>query len=64
MPTNYRGLLEQTRAAIREIDPRGASDLIKQGAAVIDVREADEVQQGLVPGAVHIPRGFLESRIV
>jgi molybdopterin/thiamine biosynthesis adenylyltransferase/rhodanese-related sulfurtransferase len=30
---------------------------------VIDVREADEHAQGALPGAVWIPRGFLEMRI-
>ena len=30
---------------------------------VLDVREADEYEQGALPGAVHIPRGFLESQV-
>jgi molybdopterin/thiamine biosynthesis adenylyltransferase/rhodanese-related sulfurtransferase len=30
---------------------------------VLDVREADEYEQGALPGAIHIPRGFLESQI-
>ena len=29
----------------------------------VDVRERDEYEQGFIPGAVHIPRGNLESRI-
>ena len=62
MPT-YRDLLAQTKRVIREVDPRQARHLQLEGAAVVDVREADEVEQGAVPGAVHIPRGFLESRI-
>src|SRR5579884_774821 len=56
----YRELLEQTKAGIREIDARGAREL---GAAWVDVREADEWQEGHIPGAVHVPRGNLESRI-
>jgi len=31
--------------------------------ALVDVRERDEYEQGFIPGAVHIPRGNLESRI-
>ncbi|MDQ3401472.1 MAG: molybdopterin-synthase adenylyltransferase MoeB, partial [Chloroflexota bacterium] len=31
--------------------------------SLLDVREADEVEQGIIPGSVHIPRGFLELRI-
>ena len=28
----------------------------------MDVREKDEVRAGYIPGAVHIPRGFLEMQ--
>ena len=34
-----------------------------EGAAWIDVREQDEWDEGHIPGAVHVPRGNLESRI-
>src|SRR5579884_4523795 len=57
----YRELLEQTKAGIREVDARGAREL--GDAAWVDVREADEWEEGHIPGAVHVPRGFLESRI-
>jgi sulfur-carrier protein adenylyltransferase/sulfurtransferase len=60
MPT-YRELLQQTKSEIDEIDAAGARDL--DGAVWIDVREADEWQEGHLPGAVHIPRGYLESRV-
>jgi sulfur-carrier protein adenylyltransferase/sulfurtransferase len=59
--TTYRDLLSQTKSEISELDARGAQGL--EGAAWVDVREADEWQEGHLPGAVHIPRGFLESRI-
>jgi molybdopterin/thiamine biosynthesis adenylyltransferase/rhodanese-related sulfurtransferase len=63
MPT-YRELLQQVRAEIDEIDASSARDLVDAGAAiVIDVREQDEWDEGHIPGAVHIPRGYLESRI-
>jgi sulfur-carrier protein adenylyltransferase/sulfurtransferase len=60
MPT-YRELLEQTKSEITEIDPGAAQAL--EGAVWIDVREGEEWQEGHLPGAVHIPRGFLESRV-
>jgi molybdopterin/thiamine biosynthesis adenylyltransferase/rhodanese-related sulfurtransferase len=60
MPT-YRELLEQAKSEIREVDARGAQEIA--GANWIDVRELDEWQEGHIPGAVHVPRGFLESRI-
>jgi molybdopterin/thiamine biosynthesis adenylyltransferase/rhodanese-related sulfurtransferase len=62
---NFRDLLKQTKAEIREVDTEAASGLIEARPApvVLDVREADEYEQGALPGAVHIPRGFLESQI-
>ncbi|MFN8594549.1 MAG: molybdopterin-synthase adenylyltransferase MoeB [Thermomicrobiales bacterium] len=60
---NYQDLLQQTRARIREADARESARLREQGATLIDVREQDEVDQGIVPGAIHIPRGYLEMRI-
>ena len=58
---SYRELLEQTKSEIVEVDARGARET--DGALWVDVREADEWQEGHIPGAVHVPRGFLESRI-
>jgi len=60
MPS-YRELLQQTKSEISEIDAASAQGL--EGAVWIDVREAEEWQEGHLPGAVHIPRGNLESRI-
>ena len=63
MAANHRDLLGRVRAEIREVDAEDADRLRAGGALVLDVREGDEVEQGVVPGAVHIPRGFLEFRI-
>ena len=48
-----------------EIDEIGAAEAReRQGSALfVDVRERDEWEEGDVPGAVHVPRGQLESRI-
>jgi molybdopterin/thiamine biosynthesis adenylyltransferase/rhodanese-related sulfurtransferase len=59
--TTYRDLLSKTKAEISEVDATGAQAL--DGALWVDVREVDEWQEGHVPGAVHVPRGNLESRI-
>jgi sulfur-carrier protein adenylyltransferase/sulfurtransferase len=63
MATNYRDLLDKVRASITEVDPSGAESLRRDGALLVDIREQDEVEQGIVTGAVHIPRGYLELRI-
>jgi molybdopterin/thiamine biosynthesis adenylyltransferase/rhodanese-related sulfurtransferase len=59
--TTYRELLEQTKTEISEVDARGAQAI--DDAAWIDVRELDEWTEGHIPGARHVPRGYLESRI-
>src|SRR3954453_9257711 len=60
----YRDLLNAAKAEIREVDGAEAERIRQQpGAGVLDVREPDEYEQGAIPGAVHIPRGNLESSI-
>jgi molybdopterin/thiamine biosynthesis adenylyltransferase/rhodanese-related sulfurtransferase len=59
----FRDLLAAAKAEIREVDPEGAADLIAGGATVLDVREPDEYDAGALDGAVHIPRGHLESQV-
>ncbi len=56
--------IRQIKSQITEIDPKEV-DAVRgdAGVTVVDVREADEVAQGKIPGAIHIPRGYLESRI-
>jgi molybdopterin/thiamine biosynthesis adenylyltransferase/rhodanese-related sulfurtransferase len=62
---NASELLKNTKAGIHEISPEDTQALLdaKADVALLDVREADEVAGGHLPGAVHIPRGFLELRI-
>jgi len=64
MPS-YRELLQQVKAEIEEVDSSGARELLDSAAPplVVDVREPDEWMEGRIPGAIHIPRGHLESRI-
>jgi len=63
MPT-YRELLEQVRSEIDEMDASQARELIERtDPLLIDVREQNEWDEGHIPGAVHVPRGHLESRI-
>src|SRR4051794_31485131 len=57
MPS-YDALLRDLRGTIPETDASGIA-----GATIIDCREADEHAQGAIPGAIFIPRGFLESKI-
>ena len=64
MAGSYRELLAQVKREIEEIDARSASALLERDEAVaVDVREQNEWDEGHLPGAVHVPRGFLEQRI-
>jgi sulfur-carrier protein adenylyltransferase/sulfurtransferase len=56
-------LIRQVKASIKEVDPSVVHELIGDGAAFVDVRETDEYATGHLPGARHVPRGYLESRI-
>jgi sulfur-carrier protein adenylyltransferase/sulfurtransferase len=62
--SSYRELLQQVKEEISEVDATGARARIEAGdVLLVDVREQDEWDEGHLPGAVHIPRGYLESRI-
>ena len=65
MAQSYQDLLAAAREHVPEVQ---VSDLAARHAAgesplVIDIREQSEWDEGHIPGAIHIPRSFLESRI-
>jgi len=59
-------LIRKIKEQITEVDPREVHDLIGgtgNGYVIVDVREQHEFEESHLPGAVHVPRGHLESRI-
>ena len=61
---SFRDLLAATKAEIREVSTAEADELrTAPGAVTLDVREPDEYEQGALPGALHIPRGTLETNV-
>ena len=63
MPT-FREMLAAAKANIRETTTEEAeAELARPEAVLLDVREPDEYEQGAVAGAVHLPRGNLETSI-
>src|SRR4051794_27159243 len=62
MPTGAE-FIRQAKERVAEIDPSDAKKLSSNGAVLVDVRETDEFSAGHIPGAKHVPRGYLESRI-
>jgi molybdopterin/thiamine biosynthesis adenylyltransferase/rhodanese-related sulfurtransferase len=64
MTKTFSELIREVRASIREIDTAEAERLaIERDAQFIDIRESTEWQEGHIVGAVHVPRGHLESKI-
>jgi adenylyltransferase/sulfurtransferase len=65
MAKTYQQVMDEAKRLVPEVSP----DEVKQkldrpdGSVVLDVREREEVRQGFLPGAVSIPRGFLEMRV-
>jgi sulfur-carrier protein adenylyltransferase/sulfurtransferase len=67
MPSGSQ-VIKDIRSQIEEVDPSDVFDLQAQNGTapdfvIVDVREQSEWEQGHIPGAVHVPRGHLESRI-
>jgi len=63
MATSVKQLIEAANAVVPRIGLAEAKDLIREGALVVDVRDAPEVEKsGKVEGAVHVSRGMLEFR--
>jgi molybdopterin/thiamine biosynthesis adenylyltransferase/rhodanese-related sulfurtransferase len=56
-------VLRQIKSRIDETDPSAVRDQLGNGAVVLDVREAEEWSGGHIPGARHVPKSYLESRI-
>lgn len=64
MAKTYSDLLQEVKASIRIVSLEDLKARMEGGEKLVllDVREKDEWRQGYVPGAVHIPRGFLEMQ--
>ena len=53
-------ILRQIKSRIDEIDPATVREQVSNGAVVVDVREPEEWAAGHIPGAVHVPKSYLE----
>ena len=56
-------VLRQIKSRIDEVDPAVVREQVSNGAVVVDVREPEEWAAGHIPGAKHVPKSYLESRI-
>lgn len=63
MPLKLKDMLAAANAEVERIDGERALDLVKNGALLLDIRDAPELEKaGRAVGAHHIPRGMLEFR--
>ena len=55
-------LVAEAKASIENLTPDQVQAEVAQGALLVDVREGTECALGMIPGALHVPRGMLEFR--
>jgi molybdopterin/thiamine biosynthesis adenylyltransferase/rhodanese-related sulfurtransferase len=60
---SYAEVLRRAKEGVNEVEPAEAREQAAEGAVLVDVRETEEFDAGHVPGAKHVPRGYLEQRI-
>lgn len=60
----FENLVAQIKPNVTEISVAETLEKVKNGAALIDVREDNEWEAGHAAGAVHIGRGVIERDIV
>jgi len=61
LPT-YRDYFAELKNRVKEATPQQVADLLRSGdVQLADVREKDEWDAGHLPGAVHVPKSYLEQ---
>ncbi len=63
--SNFRDYFRSIRAEIDQVTPEELRERLAAGEEIqlLDVREADEVAYGTIPGAKHLSRAHFESRV-
>jgi sulfur-carrier protein adenylyltransferase/sulfurtransferase len=65
MAKTYAQIMAEAKQQVPEVSADDVKGRLQsaQKPVLLDVREKEEVRQGYVPGAVSIPRGFLEMQV-
>ena len=65
MPKSFKQIMDEARREIREVGADEVKARLERGDSVrvVDVREKEEYREGHLPGAISLPRGFLEMRV-
>ncbi|WP_375263429.1 rhodanese-like domain-containing protein [Palleronia sp.] len=63
MTMTMKDLVADARSRVGAVSPQEAEDAARKGDLILDVREPAELEKdGRIAGALHIPRGILETR--
>jgi sulfur-carrier protein adenylyltransferase/sulfurtransferase len=66
MAKTYSDLFSDVRNSVRFLTLEDLKTRLEDSSrsrpVLVDVREKDEFRQGFIPGAIHLPRGFLEMQ--
>jgi molybdopterin/thiamine biosynthesis adenylyltransferase/rhodanese-related sulfurtransferase len=64
MAKTYSDLLQEVKGAIKQVTLEEMKRRLeaREPYTFVDVREKDETKQGYIPGAILLPRGFLEMQ--
>lgn len=63
MSMTFQEIVAAAKRQIRELAPAEVEARLGEPFVLVDVREADEFEQGAIEGAKLVPRGLLESNI-
>ena len=61
--STFQDFFAQAKSLINETDPSESETLITEGWVVLDVREVEEYDQGVIPESILIPQGKIEETI-
>jgi molybdopterin/thiamine biosynthesis adenylyltransferase/rhodanese-related sulfurtransferase len=60
-------LMKQAKEQVKQVDPKEVHEIFsngsRNGTVLVDVREQTEFDQAHIPGALHVPKSYLETRI-
>ena len=65
MAKTYKQVMDEAKALVPEVSPDEVQGRLDgaEHPLLLDVREREEFRQGYLPGAISLPRGFLEMRV-
>jgi rhodanese-related sulfurtransferase len=61
--SRFKQLVDDAKTRVREISPAEAAEQRKQGAVLIDVREAGDFASSHAHGSIHLSKGVIELKI-